>query len=147
MQLQHFADLWRHILQTLKTKNMQELFIAVVVFFSIYQVLKNFTDFLLKRMIIKTGHFDNAGILEQKVSSMTTENQEVNRYPSLKWGLVAFFGGIGFILIDQMGPGLSNQDHYRDFMRESMLPFGIELVSISLGFIIYFLIVNFSKKK
>jgi len=32
-------------------------------------------------------------------------------------------------------------------MRDSMLPFGIELVSISMGFIIYFLIVNFSKKK
>ena len=126
---------------------MQELFIATVVFFSIYQVLKNFTDFLLKRMIIKTGHFDNAGILEQKVSSATTENQEVNRYPSLKWGLVAFFGGFGFILIDLMGPGLSNEDHYRNFMQDSMLPLGIELVSISLGFIVYFLIVNFSKKK
>jgi len=126
---------------------MQQLLIPVVIFFAIYQIFKNFTDYLLKRMIIKTGHFDNAGILEQKVSSATTENQEVNRYPSLKWGLVAFFGGIGFILIDQMGPGLSNQDSYRDFMHDSMLPFGIELVSISLGFIIYFLIVNFAKKK
>lgn len=126
---------------------MDEVLLAAVVFFAIYQVLKNFTDFLLKRMIIKTGHIDNAGILEQKVSSATTENREVNRYPSLKWGLVAFFGGIGFILIDQMGPGMSNPDHYQNFMRESMLPFGIELVSISLGFITYFLIVNFSKKK
>jgi len=147
MVLQHFSNHWRHILQTLKTKKMQELFIAVVVFFSIYQIFKNFTDFLLKRMVIRKGHLDSAGILEQKVSSVSTENQEVNRYPSLKWGLVAFFGGIGFIFIDQMGPGLSNRDHYRDFMQDSMLPFGIELVSISLGFIIYFLIVNFAKKK
>ena len=126
---------------------MQELFIASVIFFAIYHVLKNFTDFLLKRMIIKTGHFENAGILEQKVSSVTTENQEVNRYPSLKWGLVAFFGGIGFIFIDQLGPGSNDMGNYSNYMDRSMLPFGIELVSISLGFIIYFLIVNFSKKK
>ena len=126
---------------------MQQLLIAATVFFAIYEVLKNFTDFLLKRMIIKRGHFENAGILEQKVSSAPVENQEVNRYPSLKWGLVAFFGGLGFILIDQMGPGSSDMGTYSNYMDRSMLPFGIELVSISLGFIIYFLIVNFSKKK
>ena len=126
---------------------MQQLLIAATVFFAIYEVLKNFTDFLLKRKIIKAGHFEKAGILDQEVGSIPTENKEANKYPSLKWGLVAFFGGIGFIIIDQMGPGMSDQDHYRNFMQDSMLPFGIELVSISLGFIVYFLIVNFSKKK
>lgn len=127
--------------------NMNEVLMASVVFFAIYQILKNFTDFLLKRKVIKAGHFDNAGILDQKVASVASENQEANKYPSLKWGLVAFFAGIGFIIINQMGPSLYNQDNYRNFMEHSMLPFGIELVSISLGFIIYFLIVNFSKKK
>jgi len=145
--MQHFANHCCHILQTLKTKKMQELLIAAVVFFAIYQVLKNFTDFLLKRMIIKTGHIDNAGILEQKVASANPENQEANKYPSLKWGLVAFFGGLGFIFIDQLGPSSNDMGNYSDFMDRSMLPFGIELVSISLGFISYFLIVNFSKKK
>ncbi len=127
--------------------NMNEVLMASVVFFAIYQILKNFTDFLLKRKVIKAGHFENAGILDQKVASVASENQEANKYPSLKWGLVAFFAGIGFIIINQMGPSLYNQDNYRNFMEHSMLPFGIELVSISLGFIIYFLIVNFSKKK
>ena len=126
---------------------MPQFLIPAVIFFAIYQIFKNFTDYLLKRMIIKTGHFDNAGILEQKVSSATTENQEVNRYPSLKWGLVAFFGGIGFIFIDQLSPSTNNMGNYSNFMDRSLLPFGIELVSISLGFIIYFLIVNFAKKK
>lgn len=126
---------------------MNEVLMAAVVFFAIYQILKNFTDFLLRRKIIRAGHFENAGILEQKVASVNTESREANKYPSLKWGLVAFFGGLGFILIDQMSPGMSNQDNYNSFMRESMLPFGIELVSISMGFIIYFLIVSFSKKK
>lgn len=126
---------------------MNETLMAAVVFFAIFHVLKNFTDFLLKRMIIKKGHFDDAGILVQKVASANPENQEVNRYPSLKWGLVAFFGGLGFIIIDQLGPSFNNWQNYRHFVSDSMLPFGIELVSISIGFIIYFLIVNFARKK
>jgi hypothetical protein len=128
-------------------EHLSEVLMAAVVFFAIYQILKNFTDFMLKRKIIKAGHFENAGILEQKVASTTIENQEANKYPSLKWGLVAFFAGIGFIIINQMSPSLYNEDNYRNFMNNSMLPFGIELVSISFGFIVYFLIVNFSKKK
>ena len=126
---------------------MNEVIMASVVFFAIYQVLKNFTDFLLKRKIIKAGHFENAGILDQKVASAGAENQEANKYPSLKWGLVAFFAGIGFIIINIMSPSLYNEQNYRNFMENSMLPFGIELVAISMGFIAYFVIVNFSKRK
>ncbi len=126
---------------------MNDFIIPATVFAGIYFILKNFTDFLLKRKIIKAGHFDKAGILEQRVSSETVENQEANKYPSLKWGLVAFFAGIGFIFIDHMTPSGNSEDVYRNFMQNSVLPFGIELVSISFGFIVYFLIVNFSKKK
>jgi hypothetical protein len=130
---------------------MNDVLMAAVVFFAFYQIIKNFTDFLLRRKIIKAGHFDNAGILDQKVASVAPENQEANKYPSLKWGLVAFFAGLGFIIINQMSPALGTGNYFesshRNFMENSMLPFGIELVSISLGFIIYFLIVNFSKKK
>jgi hypothetical protein len=126
---------------------MNEVLMTAVVFFAIFQILKNFNDFLLKRKIIGSGHIENAGILDQKVASANVENQEANKYPSLKWGLVAFFAGLGFIIIDQMTPNSGNEDMYRNFMQNSMLPFGIELVSISMGFIIYFLIVNFTKKK
>ena len=130
---------------------MTEVLMAAVVFFGLFQIFKSFTDFLLKRKIIKAGHFDNAGILDQKVSTVTVENQEANKYPSLKWGLVAFFAGIGFIIINQMSPGLGNgnywESNHNNFMEHSLLPFGIELVSISFGFIIYFLIVTFMKKK
>jgi hypothetical protein len=125
---------------------MNDVLMAAVVFFAIFQILKSFTDFLLKRKIIKAGHFENAGILEQKVSSVSAENQETNKYPSLKWGLVALFAGIGFIIIDQITPNPSNEQVYNNFMWNSMLPFGIELVAISFGFLAYFMIVNFSKK-
>ena len=124
---------------------------AAVVFYAFYEIIKNFTDFLLRRKIIKAGHFESARILEQKIASLSPENQEANKYPSLKWGLVAFFAGIGFLIIDQMTPGLSNgnywESNHNNFMEHSLLPFGIELVSISFGFIVYFIIVNFTKKK
>jgi len=130
---------------------MNDVLMAAVVFFAFYQIIKNFTDFLLRRKIIKAGHFENAAILDQKIASVSSENQEANKYPSLKWGLVAFFAGLGFIIINQISPELGTGNYYesnhRNFMENSMLPFGIELVSISLGFIVYFLIVNFSKKK
>jgi len=136
----------------LKLKNMAtEVLMAAVVFYAIYQILKNFTDFLLKRKIIKAGHYENAGILDQKVASANIDNQEENKYPSLKWGLIAFFAGIGFLIIDRMSPGLSNgnywESNHNNFMEHSLLPFGIELISISLGFIVYFLIVTLLKKK
>ena len=124
-----------------------DVMMVAVIFYAFYAILKNFTDFLLKRKIIRAGHFENAGILDQKVASLEPENREANKYPSLKWGLVAFFGGIGFILTELVGPSISNSDNYQNFMHNSMMTFGIELVSISLGFIVYFLIVNFSKKK
>jgi hypothetical protein len=126
---------------------MSDVMMAAVIFSAIYLVLKNFTDFLLKRKIIKAGHFENAGILNQKVSSGSPDDQEANKYPSLKWGLVAFFGGLGFIVIDQMSPFSNDMGEYSNYMDRSLLPFGIELVSISMGFIVYFLIVTFMKKK
>jgi hypothetical protein len=125
---------------------MKDVMMAAVIFFMIYLILKNFTDFLLKRKIIKAGHFDNAGILDQKVASGIPENQEANKYPSLKWGLVAFFAGLGFIVIDQISPSYNNWETMHNFM-DSFLPFGIELVSISFGFIVYFLIISFKSKK
>jgi hypothetical protein len=131
--------------------SMNEVFMAAVVFFAIFSIIKNFTDFLLKRKVIKAGHFDNAGILDQKVSSIAQDAQDANKYPSLKWGLVAFFAGIGFLIIEQISPSLSNgnywESNHNNFMEHSMLPIGIELVSVSMGFIVYFLIVTFMKKK
>ncbi len=110
-----------------------------VIFFAIYHIVKLFTDYLLRRKIVKAGHIDKAGILEQK----QVLNDESDRYPSLKWGLVALMGGLGLILIEilkNLNPSLVN---YHD----AVLPLGILLVFVSLGFLIYFLIMNTRKKK
>jgi hypothetical protein len=114
---------------------MQDIFITIAVFSGIYFILKLFADFLLKRRIIKAGHIEKAGILDPA----KIESEEVNKYPSLKWGLVALMAGLGLIVVDSTcGTG--------EF-RDSVLPFGIELVFISGGFLIYFLIVTLTKKR
>ncbi len=116
-----------------------EVLTTAIVFFAIYQILKAFTDFLLKRKIIKMGHLDKAEILVQQ-----EESREENRYPTLKWGLVTFLAGAGLILITILSkttmPWILNTEG-------APLVFGIELVLIAAGFLLYFLIMNMRKSE
>lgn len=117
---------------------MDEIFMTAVVFYALYQALKLVSEHLLKRKVIKAGHIDKAGILEAPKQATIEEN----KYPSLKWGLVAFLGGLGLVIIDvihAINPELIDYGN-------AVLPFGILLVFISLGFLIYFFIVNGKKK-
>ncbi len=117
---------------------MENVFITATVFFGIYMVIKVFTDFLLKRKIIKSGHIDKAGILDP----LPFSTSEKNNYPTLKWGLVALMAGAGLILIEflQRNGTITWNDG-----ADSFLPFGIELVFIAAGFLIYFLISSTRK--
>lgn len=117
---------------------MEDALVTVAVFGGIYFLIKVFTDFLLKRKLIKAGHVDKAGILD-----VPKNNNEENSYPTLKWGLVTLFAGLGLIVISVLDTG---DNFHRMHGTESLLPFGIELIAISLGFLIYFIIVRFSKK-
>jgi hypothetical protein len=110
---------------------MEDALVTAVVFFGIYSLIKVFTDFLLKRRIVKSGHLDNAGILEP------VKNKEENSYPTLKWGLVTLFAGLGILVIALIGRG-ENSDWVFD--NNSYLPIGIELIAISLGFLTYFIV-------
>ncbi len=116
---------------------LSEVLVTAVVFYAIYMILKSFTDFLLKRKIIKMGHIDKADILVH-----TEENKEDNKYPTLKWGLVSFLAGAGLVLITI----LSRTSMPWIYDREgSVMLLGIELIFISAGFLLYFLIVNTKK--
>jgi hypothetical protein len=116
---------------------MEDAFVTAAVFAGIYFVIKVFTDFLLKRKMIITGNVDKAGILE------SPKDNELNSYPTLKWGLVAFFAGAGFLVIALMNKGGSMALTYGN---NTYLPVGIELVAISLGFLVYFVIARLSSK-
>ena len=116
----------------------QDVLIPAIIFFALYQMIKVFTDFLLKRKIIKAGHLDHAGILEP-----IKQVQEENKYPTLKWGLVALMAGIGLIIIESLSWGGAFK-WVKD--SHSLMPLGIELVFIAAGFLTYFFIVNTKKK-
>lgn len=122
----------------------EEIIIVPALFYAIYQVVRLLTDYFLKRRIIRSGHFDRAEILSQGIT-ITPEVgtvSEVNNYPSLKWGLVAFMAGAGLILIE-----ILKVTTVLDFNNyNSVLPVGIELMFISAGFLLYFLIANYKSK-
>lgn len=118
---------------------MSEMVVTAVVFFGIYHIISLISDHLLKRKLIKAGQYERVSILE--VPKPTTE--EVNSYPSLKWGLVALMTGLGFILIEILRSANPDAINYYE---NAALPVGILLVAISLGFLIYFFIVNRLKK-
>ena len=119
-------------------EHLSEILITAVVFAGIYYILNLLADYLLKRRLIKAEQYDRVGILDNPKPT----NEEVNKYPSLKWGLVAFMAGLGLILIEVLKQSNKTMFDYLD----SVLPFGILLVFVSLGFLIYFFIMN-SKKK
>ncbi|MFH1160132.1 MAG: hypothetical protein V1733_04205 [bacterium] len=114
--------------------------IVGTVFYGVYMLIKVFTDYLLKRKIIKSGHLEKAGILDP-TPVVTGESY---RYPNLKWGLIALLAGAGLILIEIFVRTGAIDFETSD---DSFLPVGIELVAISLGFLIYFFIVNAKSMK
>lgn len=117
---------------------MEEILVAAVIFFAAYHIIKLFSSHLLRRKLIKAEQYERVGILEEP----KVESDESNRYPSLKWGLVALMTGLGFIIMEVLG--LFNRDIIHG--RDAVLPFGIILVCASAGFLIYFFIMS-SKKK
>ena len=118
--------------------NLSEILITAIVFAGIYYILNLLADYLLKRKLIKAEQYERVGILDNP--KPTTE--EVNKYPSLKWGLVALMSGLGLIIVEWLRYYDADLVNYRD----SVLPFGILLVFVSLGFLIYFFIMNAKKK-
>jgi hypothetical protein len=111
----------------------QDVFATAVVFFGFYHIIKLISEHILKGRIIKAGPYRQSRYIEPP-----KPGEEVNKYPSLKWGLVALMTGLGFIVIEvmrQVNPQLI------DF-HNAALPAGILLVFISLGFLIYFFMMN-----
>jgi len=118
---------------------MQEVFMVAIVFAGFFYIIKMFTDYLLKRRIVKSGHFEKADIVGQASISDT----EPQRLKSLKWAMVATMSGAGLIVAYVVGK-LYELDRYG--IERSLISFGIELMFIGLGFLFYFLIANKNKQ-
>lgn len=119
-----------------------EVLIPAIVFFAIYQITRLLADYLLRRKLIKAGQYEKAGILDQ-----SRQSDEANKYPSLKWGLVALTTGIGFIIINYFTIWKEDEGHRYMSQENFALSFGILLVSVAVGFLLYFLFVNRQNKQ
>ena len=117
--------------------NIGELLMAAVVFFSIITFVKMMSSHFLKRKIIKTGHFDRAEILDQNTEVEVKTQVKYDQFPALKWGLVAFFGGLGFISMELLG---ETNPIFKEY--DSAMPYGIFFVSVAIGFLSYYFIMS-----
>ncbi|HEY9047332.1 MAG TPA: DUF6249 domain-containing protein [Ohtaekwangia sp.] len=92
---------------------------------SVYFFTKVITDYILKKKMI------DKGFVNEESQSIFRAHTAENKFSSLKWGLIAFFGGISLIAMD-----------YLDVRPDSTLPYGLFAVSLSLGFLIYYFLVK-----
>lgn len=93
---------------------------AALVFFT-----RAVTDYILKKKMIEKGY------VSEDTQSIFKQHTNANKYSSLKWGLITFFGGFSLILMD-----------FIDFDRRSSLPYGLFAMSVSLGFLLYYFLVK-----
>lgn len=98
--------------------------VAIIsVFGSVILFVTTITNYSLKKKLIDKDmvNTDAANLFSKKDS----------RQSALKWGLIILFAGIGLIIIDAM-----NLDG------DEAMPYGIEAVSISIGFLIYYALIK-----
>ena len=98
--------------------------------FTTIGIIKGITNYRLRKRMIE------AGIVNEEAMELLKDGAKESHYSSLKWGLIFFFGGIAFILIN-------NLDMYYD----SAAAIGIVVLAASLGFLSYFVFMRKEIKK
>ena len=112
-------------------QNIDNIISTIVVFAAFAIVIIAILNFILRMRILQLGYKDESYI---KLLSKSIEYKE----SALKWAILLFFGGLGLIVISYT----SNPVSY-----ESPLPYGIEAVFLSAGFIVYYLIARKDNKR
>jgi len=86
-------------------------------------------NFRIRKRLIRE-HLMN----DQTIKAMNQMQYDF-KVDSLKWGLLFLFGGAGLVLL-----------HFIPCKADSPLPYGIELIFLAVGFLIYFLITRPKKQ-
>lgn len=109
--------------------NLQELLMPIGVLgtFGLATVafVKTLTSYFLRKRMIEKGYVNS------DAQAIFQVHSDENKYSSLKWGLIIFFGSISLILME-----------FIPVDPESPLPYGLFAFFISLGFLLYFYLVN-----
>ena len=97
---------------------------------AVYFFASVITNYILKKKMIEKGFVndDTQAIFKQQAIGD-------NKYSNLKWGMIIFFAGIALILME-----------YIPVRPDSPLPYGLFAVSVSLGFLIYYFMVQKESK-
>jgi len=109
----------------------QIAFLAGVVIFviTIAVLIISWYDYRLKKRIIDSEPIDNDAInFLKKLTDSGTEQ--------LKWGCVLFMTGLGLVVT-----------HYLSYDVDSVLPYGVEIMFIAAGFLIYYFFVTQKQKQ
>ncbi|HVV54223.1 MAG TPA: hypothetical protein VHC47_02795 [Mucilaginibacter sp.] len=106
-------------------------FVAVIIIFIVIAVvIIAWYNYRLKKRIIDSGPIDHDAINFLKKLMDSGAEQ-------LKWGCVLFMGGLGLVF-----------DHYLSYGEDySVLPYGIEIMFIAAGFLIYYFYINSRQKQ
>lgn len=96
---------------------------------AVYFFTRVLSDYSLKKKMIDKGYVndDTQAIFKQHAGD--------NKYTSLKWGLIIFFAGMALILME-----------FIPARPDSPLPYGLFAVSVSLGFLIYYFMIQREQK-
>jgi len=87
---------------------------------------RTLTGYYLRKRMVEKGYVD-----KESVAILAKEKSEDDRLRNLKWGLVVFFGGLALIILE-----------FIDVDAESPLPYGVFALSLSLGFLIHFFVLQ-----
>jgi len=107
-------------------------FIVVIIFFALVAIfILALYNYRLKRRIIDSGPLDDTGL--KFLAQLSSGNE------ALKWGVILLFAGLGLILMEFVPFSAEN----------SPLPYGLEIVFIAAGFLVYYLLLqkNSNKRK
>lgn len=109
--------------------NIYEILMPIAVIgtfsFGVYLFTKTLADYNLRKKMVDKGY------VNEENKHLLAKHNDDNKYSSLKWGLLVLSAGIGLVIID-----------YLPRKHDSVLPFGIFAICVSLGFLIYFLIIK-----
>ncbi|MFP4093914.1 MAG: hypothetical protein ACLFUB_05490 [Cyclobacteriaceae bacterium] len=93
------------------------------ILFGIAGIIRVILNHSLRKKILDRNNLDETTLRALRL--------EENRYAALKWGMVVLFGGIGLILLE-----------FIPYDANSSLPYGLEAVMISAGFLVYYFMVK-----
>jgi hypothetical protein len=102
-------------------KQIAPFFVMIVLLIVLAVLITEYFHYRLRKRILDAGPLDDQAIrLLHQIPGTASE--------ALKWGLLLFFGGIGLIVLAFIPYSLD----------ESPLPYGLEAVFLSAGFLVYY---------